>query len=617
MDFAMRSAAVRQVREAVWAMEGEEDIRQVMEVVSCQLRALAVPFDMLGVNVIDRATGSLAVQYYTAVDEQGQERWITWVPLAPVREPFDLFWLAEGPTYRPDLRADDQYGELPGYTHASLPVRSVVDVPFLTGTLAASSYRAHAFDEGHLNALQELAEVLSDGFRRLDDLRALADRLRETEVLARAIAVTAGSKDLEEILRVVVEEATHLAAAERAAVFLYDPREQVLVPRAQVGHHWQYFGAIRLQPGEDAAGEVFASGEPAAFSYFGPEEWNLRPENRILLQLSLQHAAERMVGVAPLRLGGQTIGVLLVATNTKDFTDWDLSLLERLGEQAALAIGRQQDAATLQAGEAKYRRLADEVLAESRLRLEEMQRAREQEKQLLQAQRLQGLGQLATGIAHRFNDLLQGILFNTELCLDPALMSSHQECLEGILDCSLRGTELVRQLMLFEGYDPAAARSPVALGLLVDEVVGICRSTFDRRLVLAAHLPPALPLVQGDAARLRQVLLELLVNARDAVEGAGTPDPAVEVRVMVGEGGVEGMAPGPWVCLQISDNGPGIDPAVQARIYEPFFTTKQQGRGLGLGLAVCQAILRDHQGQIECTSPPGVGAVFSCYLPVL
>jgi signal transduction histidine kinase len=262
-----------------------------------------------------------------------------------------------------------------------------------------------------------------------------------------------------------------------------------------------------------------------------------------------------------------------------------------------------------------------QVLSASSLRLAELKRLREKEEQLHQAQRLQALGQLAAGVAHSFNDLLQGIIFNTDLCLDPSLVTPHKECLEDILSCSLRGAELAKQLMLFEGYHPLAATAPIALGKLVDEVVSLCRSTFDRRITFSVHIPQDLPEVRGDVAQLREVLLNLLVNARDALEQGHPSTPLVQVQALVLNCKDDAMRVAvpqdQYVCLQIKDNGPGMDPATQTRIFEPFFTTKEQGKGLGLGLSVCYAILRDHDGWIECASAPGGGTLFSWYLPAV
>lgn len=423
MDFRARFDAVRQVREVVWGMEKAEDIRQVMEVVSAQLRVLGVPFDMLGVNVINRTTGELALQYYTVLGKQGQEEWVTRVPEKPVREPFDYFWLSEDPIYRPNLLEDDQFGELSEFISANLPVVCVVDVSFLHGTLAASSHQPHAFTAEHLNILQEVAEVLSDGFRRLDDLRTL----KESEDL---VAVDLGLERLrnevlqvksqEDWLQVVTAfawEISVLVRCDQCIIYLIDPETKQVTKYLTGGTSVEHQEVSQLPAHLDqimkTSTQCYRSTQEEVKRAGG---WDA-PEVKCAIDTPF--------------LGGVAT---LSSTTEHAFGKRDLRVIAQFAQ----------------------------VLSASSLRLAELKRSREKEEQLHQAQRLQALGQLAAGVAHSFNDLLQGIIFNTDLCLDPALVTPHKECLEGILSCSLRGAELVRQLMLFEGYHPLAATSPIA-----------------------------------------------------------------------------------------------------------------------------------------------------------
>jgi PAS domain S-box-containing protein len=229
-------------------------------------------------------------------------------------------------------------------------------------------------------------------------------------------------------------------------------------------------------------------------------------------------------------------------------------------------------------------------------------------------QKLETIGQLTAGIAHNFNNVLMGLLPNLELAakkapddLAPLLRSAEAS--------AQRAAEIVRQLMTYAGSNRRAARRVEDLGELAARTVAFARTTFDRRVTIELTVRAAAA-AEIDVSQVEQSLLNLLINARDALDGAKSP-PRVEVEVTsvsAGAAELEGRA-GTWACLRVSDNGVGMSAETLARIYEPFFTTKEAGKGTGLGLATTHGILRDHGGFIACRSEPGQGATFSLYLP--
>lgn len=228
------------------------------------------------------------------------------------------------------------------------------------------------------------------------------------------------------------------------------------------------------------------------------------------------------------------------------------------------------------------------------------------EEHLRQAQKMEAFGQLAAGIAHNFSNLLSVVLPNAELCrrhADPAL----QAPLADIEHAASRASELVRQLMLLARQEVAAAKGAVELAPLVQRTLGICRSTFDRRIAIELRAEEDLPPVLARAAEIEQVLLNICINARDALEGWPHDDPRITLCLEHGEGQT--------VRVRVRDNGRGMGEATRARVFEPFFTTKEIGRGTGLGLASAYAIVLDHQGSFRCQSEPGAGAEFTMELP--
>jgi two-component system cell cycle sensor histidine kinase/response regulator CckA len=239
------------------------------------------------------------------------------------------------------------------------------------------------------------------------------------------------------------------------------------------------------------------------------------------------------------------------------------------------------------------------------------------EEQLLQAQKLEAIGQLAGGVAHDFNNLMAIITAHADLLL--ARLSANDPCrelAEPIKHAGERAAVLTRQLLAFSRktiLDPRV----LDLNELIQEASRLLRSVLGEGIELVLALSPELGRVRADPHQLEQVLLNLAVNARDAMPQGGkvtirTED--VELRSSSLNLNVP-VRPGPYVALSLSDTGCGMTPEVQARIFEPFFTTKEVGRGTGLGLAMVYGFVRQSDGHIEVRSEPGQGATFTIYLP--
>jgi len=241
------------------------------------------------------------------------------------------------------------------------------------------------------------------------------------------------------------------------------------------------------------------------------------------------------------------------------------------------------------------------------------------EAQLRQAHKMEAVGQLAGGIAHDFNNLLTGILGNLSLALAdlPRDHGTH-ELLASAEVAALRAAELTRQLLGFSRRAPLVSQ-PLNINSLIDETVRLLRRTLDPRIAIQVRAAADLWSVQGDATQVGQVVLNLCLNARDAMRDGGSLTLETANFRLDAEGAplpVEGRA-GEFVRLRVLDTGAGMAPEVQERIFEPFFTTKEPGKGTGLGLAMVFGIVKQHQGWIECRSEVGRGTTFDIYLPRL
>jgi PAS domain S-box-containing protein len=241
---------------------------------------------------------------------------------------------------------------------------------------------------------------------------------------------------------------------------------------------------------------------------------------------------------------------------------------------------------------------------------------RELEQQMRHAQKLEATGSLTAGIAHNFNNLLAAIVPALEL-VAPTVPEHLREVVSEAIHAARRAGELVGELMTFAGQRRISSRRPELVAHLVERAASICRSTFDRRIALEVRLPEAPLTIDCDAGGIEQVLVNLMLNARDAVRDVRDRTVAVILDVAVVDGPVTERqgASKPWVRFRVSDNGVGMSEEVQRRIFEPFFTTKPVGQGTGLGLSTSYAIAREHGGTIECESEINKGTRCSLLIP--
>jgi two-component system, cell cycle sensor histidine kinase and response regulator CckA len=239
------------------------------------------------------------------------------------------------------------------------------------------------------------------------------------------------------------------------------------------------------------------------------------------------------------------------------------------------------------------------------------------QQEALARQKLEGLGVLAGGIAHDFNNLLGSILTTSELVRSelPADSPAH-DGLESIKTVADRAAAIVRQMMAYAGQERAAFE-PLDLAALVHEMLRLLHVSISKRAQLRVDLPEDLPAVRANSAQIRQVVMNLITNASEALE---EKEGVISISLAhVPSGAVanaEGMShatQGDCVRLTVSDTGSGMTEAIQARIFDPFFTTKFPGRGMGL--AALQGIIRDHGGTIQVVSAPGQGSRFEVLLP--
>jgi len=239
------------------------------------------------------------------------------------------------------------------------------------------------------------------------------------------------------------------------------------------------------------------------------------------------------------------------------------------------------------------------------------------QKQLFRAQRLESLGTLASGIAHDLNNLFMPILMGADLMKRSETSERRLKTIRNIESCVKRGTDLVKQMLLFaRGVE--GPQISLDISNVISEVDAIARSTFPKNVTFITAIARPLSLIMGDPTQLTQVLLNLCVNARDAMPDGGRITLSARHTVVSAEDAVVpgGPAHDRYLVLAVSDNGIGMPQRVIDRVFEPFFTTKQFGQGTGLGLSTSMGIVRSHGGFMNVSSEEGKGSTFKVFLPV-
>ena len=243
------------------------------------------------------------------------------------------------------------------------------------------------------------------------------------------------------------------------------------------------------------------------------------------------------------------------------------------------------------------------------LSFEDVTENRRLENELLHARKMEAVGQLAGGVAHDFNNLLTVIISNLTLLEEVAIEGGvdPSEFGQPIEMAVRRGADLTRKLLTFSRKSQVEIRS-VEANVLLKRVFGLVRRTFDSSVQLSLVLEPSAPTIRIDEVSVEQVLLNICINARDALlDGQGS----ISMRTKLSEHPTLGRT----ACLEIEDDGIGMKPEVKERIFEPFFTTKQRGSGTGLGLSAALGVVEQLGGKIECDSTWQLGTTFRLYFP--
>jgi len=243
---------------------------------------------------------------------------------------------------------------------------------------------------------------------------------------------------------------------------------------------------------------------------------------------------------------------------------------------------------------------------------ERAEKEREQFQQMLfQSQKMESVGRLASGVAHEFNNIITGLLGFAEIILaDTPEDSSSYKRLQTIITLCKRGAALTRQLLIFGRRAPVEFKR-TSINSIIKDTLNLIGHTVKEGIEIRLNLQDGTPEIEADTGQLTQVLMNLALNAKDAMEGKGI----LEFRTERCSNVKYADKKGEYVCISVSDTGCGIPEDDIPKIFEPFFTTKEMGKGVGLGLATVYSIVNTHRGWIDVHSELGKGTTFKIYLP--
>jgi PAS domain S-box-containing protein len=239
------------------------------------------------------------------------------------------------------------------------------------------------------------------------------------------------------------------------------------------------------------------------------------------------------------------------------------------------------------------------------------------ENQIFQAQKMEAIGALAGGVAHDFNNILAAIIGYTEMAMDESQNEVRKRYLQETLKGAERAKNLVRQILTFSRRD-GDAKKPLDIKPLLREAVDFIRASIPSTVEIHQQVTDESCNILADPTQMHQVIMNLCTNAAHAMKQTGGILRIEILNIELGKDEIPrhpDLKPGPYVKLNVSDTGHGIDPALHHRIFDPFFTTKAKGEGTGLGLSVVYGIVKGHEGVINVYSEPGKGTSFNVYLP--
>ena len=485
------------------------------------------------------------------------------------------------PEYIQDIGSDSRLlnrrlsTEMGLHSFAGLPLIAGNEV---VGVLSIFFRERRPFTSEELELMALLADQAATAIRNVRLLQALTTRQTHLETLLAVSGELSKIQPVESLLETISEACGCLLGSGSVGFRLVEGEDLVLA--GSWGDAKEIMTRSRLKIGESISGRVAASGEPLLITDLANDPRAI-PAHRE----TATRRGYRGLMVVPVKVGDRTVGVLSIRTRRSDgYSAEDLRIATAFASQAAVAL---ENSRLFQETQRAYAELS------------------ETQAQLLQAGKLVAVGQLAAGVAHEVNNPLAVIVGQAQLLRLKSTDSEVLDKTEKICASAMRAARIINELQTFARPQPGQL-SAVSLADVIESVLGLHEQTLrNNGIQVNNEITPGLPLVWGNAQQLEQVVLNLLLNAEQAVARSGDR-PRITLRLTTRAGGVR---------LVVSDTGSGIAPENLPRVFEPFFTTKPVGQGTGLGLSICYSIVAAHGGKIWAEGEPGKGAALVVEFP--
>ena len=574
-------------------------------------------------NIVLLEDGMLRNAYWQGYDSETDKWMLNWVrPLTD--RPLDLEVVR---TRHPIVISDCEQDPRWHYFHQTDWIHSYLSVPIcfqdrVLGLLRLDGAHVDQFNAGdgqRLLPLANAAAIALKNARLYEDAQQeiserklaeakLENKTKQQDMLLKVAQHLTASLDLNELLTRVALGAKQVLNSYGCSIYLLEPDGKTLKPTIVYDSPYEEMLLnTPLQVDASFTGRAVIAGHSLIFN--DSDEWGIGHHIP-----GTPHEKEHIV-VAPFIVGDEIQGAMCINRYDTLFDEEDRMVAETFAAYVSIALenaraydGLRQEVQKRIQAEVSLRATNEQLMTA----LDEL---KETQAQLIQQERLAAVGQLAAGIAHDFNNMLAAILLYAELMLKASTISDKdRKKLQIIHKQGLRAADLTQQILDFSRKSVMKWEN-LDLHLFLQELNELLLRTLPENIQLSLDSGVAQCVVNADPTRLQQVVMNLAINARDALPDGGTLAILLE-QVGIGERPFPTMIPGSWARLSFSDSGPGISTADLPHIFEPFFTTKG-AKGSGLGLAQVHGIIKQHGGYVDVITTQDEGTRFDLYLPML